>query len=104
MSLNHIIESIKNDMEYNAVTKISNNEIDDIILKMGTLLTITKNKKINQTKLFIAVIRSEPFKQIFMQLTDIENFHTLIKLLINRYPNVCKSKNLFIAIKRKKKC
>lgn len=79
---------------------IVNRELDVIILKMGSLLSILNNKKINQAKLLITILKDEQFRKCFLHISEIDNIQLLITTLIEKYPSLCTSKVVFSAVGR----
>ena len=57
--------------EENPVSQIAEKELDDIILKMGSLLSIINNKKINQAKLLITLLTNRTFQKCFFMLYNL---------------------------------
>jgi len=80
---------------------LAERELDMIVLKLGSLLSILQNKKTNQAKLLIALIQSITFRNCALQLADIDNFQELVNNLIERYPTLCKSKIVTIALTKR---
>jgi hypothetical protein len=70
----------------------SEKELDEIILKVGSLLSILHNKKTNQVKLLLATLQDEVFAKCFMELTGINNLQLLVGSIVRRYPTLYKSK------------
>jgi hypothetical protein len=71
---------------------IADRELDEIILKMGSLLSILNNKKTNQVKLLIALVQDDEFRYWFLEIADIDSFQYLVRCLMDKYPTLCKSK------------
>lgn len=85
------------------VHTITDRELDMIILKMGSLLSILQNKKINQAKLLIALVQNERFRKCFLKIADLDNFQRLVRSLMEKYPSLCESKVVSGALKRDNK-
>lgn len=77
---------------YTPVDNISDRELDAIILKMGSFLSILQNKKVNQAKLLIVTVRNLMFQRCFLKMADIDNLQFLIHNIVRKYPTLCKSK------------
>jgi hypothetical protein len=88
------------DMVQDHVQTITDRELDMIILKMGSLLSILQNKKTNQAKMLILLVQDERFKKCFMQIAEMDNFQHLVRCLMERYPTLCESKVVSGALKR----
>lgn len=82
------------------VHTITDRELDMIILKMGSLLSILQNKKTNHAKLLIAVIQNERFRKCFMKIAVLDSFQRLVRSLMEKYPSLCESKVVSGALKR----
>lgn len=74
------------------IHKINEKEFNQSLLKFGAFISIIKNKRINQTMLLIEIIENEAARNIFMDISDIDNLHYLIYNLVIRFPILCKSK------------
>jgi hypothetical protein len=88
------------DVVQDHVHTITDRELDMIILKMGSLLSILHNKKTNQAKLLITLVQNEVFRSCFMEIAEIDNFPYLVQCLMEKYPTLCKSKVVSGALKR----
>ena len=97
MSKLHIEDS---DLVQDHVQDITEKELDLIILKMGSYLSIINNKKINQAKLLIELVKNEKFKSCFLKTAEINNLQCLVRYIIERYPTLCESKVVINAIKK----
>lgn len=87
------------DLVQDHVQSITDRELDLIILKMGSLLSIINNKKTNHAKLLIALVQCEKFRNIFMKVSDIDNFQLVVTTLMEKYPSLCESKVVSGALK-----
>jgi hypothetical protein len=101
--MNNIIRNIEDSMNSNPAIKMSENELDDIILKMGSFLSIISNKKINQAKLLIMTVKDKYFRQLFQEIAEIDNLQLLVRSIIDRYPTICRSKIVITALKVRRK-
>lgn len=75
-------------------------EFVNSLLKFGALISIIKNKKINQTSLTALLLDDRKIRDIFEKLTEIDNFNIIIRKILRHYPNLSRSK--IIKIKYKK--
>ena len=91
------------DVVQDHVHTISDKELDMIILKMGSLLSILQNKKTNQAKMLIMLVKNEKFRKCFLHIADLECFEQLVRALMEKYPTLCESKVVSGALKRSKK-
>lgn len=73
---------------------IIESELTHILNKLGSLLYILTNKKVNHTKLLYELIKNKNFRSIALNLTTINTFEQLVSEIIRRYPDVVRSKNL----------
>ena len=86
---NSILQSINNN---NPLYQIKESEFDDVLLKFGSLISMLKNKRINQTMFLVELLDSENHRECFKVLSGIEETRTLFYNLIIRFPVLCKSK------------
>jgi hypothetical protein len=93
-----IIEQAKNT---SPIVQIDDKESDMIVLKMGSFLSIINNKKINQAKLLVTVLKNKKFQDCFLQMMDFDNLQTLVECIIKKYPLISKSKVVYKAVKNK---
>ena len=91
------------DVVQDHVHTITERELDMIILKMGSLLSILQNKKTNQAKMLILLVKDERFRKCFMQIAEIDSFQYLVRYLMEKYPTLCESKVVSGALKRDNK-
>ena len=86
---NPIVQTINNN---NPLYLIKKAEFDDILLKFGSLVSILKNKRINQTMFLITLLENEQYVKCFKLISGIEETNILFYNLIVRFPVLCKSK------------
>lgn len=91
------------DIVQDHVQTITERELDMIILKMGSLLSILQNKKTNQAKMLILLVKDERFRKCFMQIAEIDSFQYLVRCLMEKYPTLCESRVVSGALKRDNK-
>jgi len=87
----HVQENMASFSPYN---QINEKEFDIILNKIGTFLYLTHNKNINPTTLFLSVMSSDKIQTLFMEMTSTPNIIPILKAILNRYPNLIKSKML----------
>jgi hypothetical protein len=85
------------------VHTITERELDMIILKMGSLLSILQNKKTNQAKMLILLVKNESFRKAFLYIAELNCFQKLVNCLMEKYPTLCESKVVYGALKRDNK-
>lgn len=88
-SNNSIIQTINNN---NPLYQIKESEFDEVLLKFGSLVSMLKNKRINQTMFLVELLESEEHRECFKALSGIEDTSILFYNLIVRFPILCKSK------------
>jgi len=93
---------IKQLEEMNPSSQISDRELDMILLRMGSFLSIASNKKINQAKLLVTIVKNKSFQKCILDITESNNLYTLIQCLLQKYPTLYKSKVLYKMLKRNK--
>ncbi|MFA5754334.1 MAG: hypothetical protein WC905_03230 [Patescibacteria group bacterium] len=91
------------DMAQDHVHDITDRELDMIILKMGSLLSILQNKKTNQAKMLILLVNDKRFRKCFMKIAELDSFQYLVRHLMEKYPTLCESKVVSGALKRDNK-
>ncbi len=90
--LDHNNEILKNIYINDPINQIKEKEFNESLLKFGSLVTILKGKRINQTMLLLLLLENTSYKDCFKQLAEIENDFILISNLIIRFPILHKSK------------
>ncbi|MDD4110008.1 MAG: hypothetical protein PHS54_00480 [Clostridia bacterium] len=91
------------DMAQDHVQTITERELDMIILKMGSLLSIIQNKKTNQAKMLLFLVKNEKFRNCFLRIAELNSFQHLVRCLMEKYPTLCESKVVSGALKRDNK-
>ncbi len=91
------------DIVQDHVHTITDRELDVIILKMGSLLSILHNKKTNQAKMLIMLVTNERFRKCFLHIAELDSFQHLVRCLMEKYPTLCESKVVSGALKRDNK-
>jgi len=87
--INQPVESIYRD---NPVIHINKDDFEDILLKIGSLLSNLHNKNISPTFLFLSITKEEPLQNIFKHITGIPTTMELLKTILHFYPSLLKSK------------
>lgn len=98
-----ILEKIEDE---NPISQITEKEIDQFIVKVGSLITIIKNKNISPATLFITIISEPTYEHLFSKFIGTKTSLEISKILMSRYPNLLKSKlvkNSAIKIMKKRK-
>ena len=88
-SNNSILQTINNN---NPLYQIKEAEFDYILLKFGSLISMLKNKRINQTMFLVELLESEEHRECFKSIAGIEETSILFYNMIIRFPVLCKSK------------
>lgn len=91
------------DIVQDHVYTITDRELNIIILKMGALLSILQNKKTNQAKMLIMLVKNERFQKCFLHIAELDSFQHLVRCLMEKYPTLCESKVVSGALKRDNK-
>ena len=94
---NEIIQAINNN---NPLYNIKESEFDEVLIRFGSLLSILKNKRINQTMFLVELLDSEAHRECLKILSGIDETDRLFYNLINRFPVLCKSKIVKTKIKQ----
>lgn len=74
--------------------QLSEKEFDIVLAKIGTFLYLVHNKNINPTSLFLYVMENPQIQVLLMEITSCSSLILLLKSILNRYPNLIKSKML----------
>lgn len=94
---NSILQAINNN---NPLYIIKQSEFDSALLKYGSLLSMMKNKRINQTMFLVELLENEIHQDCFKLLCGIDELDMLFYNLIVRFPVLCKSKIIKTKIKQ----
>lgn len=86
---NAIVQTINNN---NPLHQIKEEEFDEVLLRYGSLVSMLKNKRINQTMFLVELLDSEGHRECFKILAGIEETKSLFYKMILRFPILCKSK------------
>lgn len=89
ITTNTIVQSINAD---NPIYQIEEKEFNDSLLKFGSLVSIIKNKRINQTMLMVELLGSEDYRNCFKKICGIDRNEVLFFNFILMFPVLCKSK------------
>ena len=86
---NYVLQTINNT---NPLHQIKEQEFDDMLLKFGSLISILKNKRINQTMFMVELLNSQQLIDSLKLLTGLDETTMLIYNILTRFPILCKSK------------
>ena len=78
-SIDRIINRIRGG---NPINQIQDKEFNDAILKFGSFVSILKNKRINQTMLFVIILEDPHFLNAFQKISEVEEKYDLISEFI----------------------
>lgn len=76
-----------------ANTNIVNQELEDIINKFGSFITLVTNKPVSCVTLFLLINKHEQLKNILLMLTD-ASWYSIVEYMAHRYPVLNKSKKI----------
>lgn len=103
MENNYILQPF---LKENPVSQLSEKDMNIFLLKFGTLISLINNKNINPTFLFLTIIKDEKLQNIFKQISGANTTNEILRIILNIYPNLLKSKivkeNSIRIIKNKK--
>lgn len=68
-------------------------ELDEIINKYGSFLTIVTNKPVSSVSMFMLVNKTPILKQVLVDLTEV-SWYSIVEYLAFRYPILNKSKKI----------
>ena len=86
------IQNIKPYLKTNPVIILNEKDFDIFLLKFGSLLFLLNNKNVNPTLLFISIVKDENLQIIFKKMSGINTLVEVLKVILNHYPNLIKSK------------
>jgi len=86
------IQNIKPYLKTNPVIILNEKDFDIFLLKFGSLLFLLNNKNVNPTLLFISIVKDENLQTIFKKMSGINTLVEVLKVVLNHYPNLIKSK------------
>ena len=90
-----MFESVQESMDsFNPYNQLNDKEFDVIINKIATLLFLVSNKNINPTNLFLNIMGDVNFQKLLIEITSCQSLILILRTLLNRYPNLIKSKML----------
>jgi len=72
---------------------INMDELDEIINKYGSYLTIITNKPISSVTMFMMTAKTPALQQILVDLTEL-SWYSIVEYLAYRYPILNKSKKI----------
>lgn len=75
---------------YNPSEKIDMDEFDELTLKVGSFICISKRKKINFLNLLKLIIDDKKTQKIYFSILGEDNLHLIIKAYLNSTPNCYK--------------
>jgi hypothetical protein len=84
-----IVQSIQSN---NPLYQIEDNEFNISLLKYGSLVSILKNKRINQTMLMVELLSSNEHRDCFKHISGVDTTEMMLYNFIYRFPILCKSK------------
>lgn len=94
---NEVVQKINSN---NPLYNIKNDEFDAALLQFGSLLSMVKNKRINQTMFLLELIENELQRECFKNLCGIDKSEVMFYNIIIRFPVLCKSKIIQTRLKK----
>lgn len=92
------LEQIDNEINnLNPINILNDKEFDIILCNLATYLILVNNKILNPTNLFLIIISDKNVQLLCKELTGFSNIIPILKLILNRNPNLVKS----IVLKKK---
>lgn len=74
------------------LTEIQLREFIESVLKLGSLISMLENKKMNSTALFSLLLQNKNYQKLFVEITSCSSFAEAAKLLLFLNPSLLKSK------------
>jgi hypothetical protein len=75
---------------YNPSEKLDIDEFDELTLKVGSFICISKRKKINFLNLLKLIIDDKKTQKIYFSILGEDNLHLILKAYLNSTPNCYK--------------
>lgn len=75
----------------NPIYSINEKEFDITLTHITTYLILINNKNLNPTNLFLLIISDKNVQLLCKELTGFTNLIQILKLILNRHPNLVKS-------------
>lgn len=75
---------------YNPSEKLDMDEFDELTLKVGSFICISKRKKINFLNLLKLIIDDKKTQKIYFSILGEDNLHLILKAYLNSTPNCYK--------------
>ena len=79
---------------FNPYNQLNDKEFDIVLNRIGTYLYLIHNKNINPTNLFLHVMGNQQIQGLFVAMTSCPSVILILRSILNRYPNLIKSKML----------
>jgi hypothetical protein len=87
--MNNILESMK---ESDPFEQLYNDEFSHMFLSFCTLICLINNKKMNLANIFILLMKDKKVRNLYKQLTEIENDYDALQSFLQYDPTLYKSK------------
>lgn len=91
--------TLLNNLQQTPRSEITDRELDDCMLKFGSLVCLTKNRVLNQVSMVVEIIKDPDLQQQFCSYFSCENFSVALNVIFNHNPQLIKSKAVKDAIK-----
>lgn len=75
---------------YNPSEKLNMDEFEELTLKVGSFICISKRKKINFLNLLKLIIDDKKTQKIYFSILGEDNLHLILKAYLNSTPNCYK--------------
>ena len=76
-----------------ANTFLINQELEDLIYKFGSLVTIVSNKPISCVTLFLTIQKHPPLQNALVEMSE-TSWYSIVEYMAYRYPSLNKSKKI----------
>lgn len=76
----------------NATDHINNHELDIIITRFGSFLSIIQTKKISPANFLLYMVENKKIVDILLEVSGIPTFEQFVRELMERYPILYESK------------
>lgn len=93
INIEMLIHNHGSEFEQSAFDNICEKELEDFVIKFGSLLSMVNGKTVSIVFMFNCLLNSSAWKDLFCKSADIE-WHDAVNFLVKRYPILSKSKKI----------
>ena len=76
----------------NPYKAILEEELNLSLLKLGSFLSITHNKRLNFINVFLLLLKDKQSKELTQRVCETDSLYNIVKFYLESNPSLCKSK------------